>query len=68
MLVLLWSISVCPLLCFVLDPLRVGVVDDSGMCLLSSVDLLSFVLIVSCIVFLILPKLISEYLDVLSPF
>ena len=68
MLVLLWFVGICPLLCFVLDPLRVGVVDDSGMYLLSSVDLLSFVLVVSCIVFLILPKLTSECLDVLSPF
>ena len=68
MLVLLWSISVCPLSCFVLDPLRVGVVDDSGMCLLSSVGLLPFVLSVSCVVFLILSKLVPECLDVLSSF
>ena len=68
MLVLLWFVGICPLLCFVLDPLRVGVVDDSEMCLLSSVGPLLFVLSVSCVVFLILSKLVPECLDVLSPF
>ena len=68
MLVLLWSISICPLLCFVLDPLRVGVVDDSGMYLFSSLDMLSFVLVVSCVAFLTSPELIFECLDVLRPF
>ena len=68
MLVLSWSISICPLLCFVLDSLRVGVVDDSEMCLLSSVGLLLLVLSVSCVVCLILSKLVPECLDVLSPF
>ena len=68
MLVLLWFVGICPLLCFVLDPLRVGVVDDSEMCLLSSVGLLLLVLSVSCVVCLILSKLVPECLDVLSPF
>ena len=68
MLVLLWFVGMCSLLCFVLDPLRVGVVDDSGMCLLSSVGLLPFVLSVSCVVFLILSKLVPECLDVISSF
>ena len=54
MLVLLWFVGICPLLCFVLDPLRVGVVDDSEVCLVSFVGLLLLVPSGSCVVCLIL--------------
>ena len=68
MLVPLWFVGICPLLCFVLDPLRVGVVDDSEVCLVSFVGLLLLVPGGSCVVCLILSKLVPECLDVLSPF
>ena len=68
MLVLLWFVGICPLLCFVLDPLRVGVVDDCEVCLVSFVGLLPLVPGGSCVVCLVLSKLVPECFGMLSPF
>ena len=68
MLVLLWFVGICPLLCFVLDSLRVGVVDDAEMCLVSFGGLLLLVPSMSGVVCLLLFKLVPKCVDVLGPF
>ena len=68
MLVPLWFVGICPLLSFVLDPLRVGVLDVSEVCLSSFAIVLFLVCGCSCVVCLALSKLVPECFGVFSPF
>ena len=68
LLVPLWFVGICTLLCFMLDSLRVGVVDDAEMCLVSFGGLLLLVPSMSGVVCLLLFKLVPKCVDVLGPF